>query len=106
MLFINENKIQRAYIGVPSSNNEIPYQIANSIEIPCTIAYEYMFKPATHSFFNYVNSLAAKENCDFAVPLSPAKNNILGINAAAKIYEIGHLSLDRFPTPYDRLKTY
>jgi len=73
MLFINENKIQRAYIGVPSSNNEIPYQIANSIEIPCTIAYEYMFKPATHSFFNYVNSLAAKENCDFAVPLSPAK---------------------------------
>jgi hypothetical protein len=93
--FIREKNIQRAYIGVPSINNEVPFQIANHLDIPCTIAYEYMFKPANHSLWNYIDGLAVKENCDFAVPLISAKNDILEINKNAKICEIGHLSIDR-----------
>jgi ribosomal protein L7/L12 len=97
-LFLDKNGIQHAYIGVPSSNNEIPYQLANELTISFTFAYEYMFKPEKHSFWSYVDKLASKENCDFAVPLAPAKTNILEINPKAKIQEIGHLSIDRSQT--------
>jgi hypothetical protein len=38
-LFIEDNAIQHAYLGVPSSNNEVPYQIASQLTIPFTIAY-------------------------------------------------------------------
>lgn len=93
--FIEGNNIQHAYMGVPSSDNEIPLQIAESLEISCTIAYEYMFKPNTHIFWNYVNKLGGKKNCDFAVPLMQAKTDILSINPDAKVHEIGHLSIDR-----------
>jgi ribosomal protein L7/L12 len=94
-LFLDKNGMQHAYIGVPSSNNEIPYQLANELTIPFTFVYEYMFKPEKHCFWSYVEKLASKENCDFAVPLTPAKTNILEINSKAKIQEIGHLSIDR-----------
>ncbi|MBA3662096.1 MAG: hypothetical protein H0W64_10230 [Gammaproteobacteria bacterium] len=97
MDFINENKIQHACIGVPSINNEIPFQIASELNIPCTIAYEYMFKPEKHAFWNYVDSLASKERCDFAAPLRPAQNDIMTINPAARVNLIGHLSLDNLP---------
>lgn len=93
--YISENGIQRAYLGVPSTNNEVPFQIAESLKIPCTIAYEYMFKPAKHTFWGYVDGLTSKGNCDFAVTLTQAKLDILEINANAKVHEIGHLSLDR-----------
>lgn len=96
--FIDENHIQRAYIGVPSANNDDPYLIANALKIPFTVAYEHMFKLPTHRFFDYVDSMASKDNCDFAVPLSPAKDDILAIHPGATVYEIGHLSLDR-PNP-------
>lgn len=96
--FINVNHIQRAYIGVPSPIDEkIPYQIANFLNIPCTIAYEFMFKPKNHPFWQYANQLASKGH-KFAVPLKSAKQDILE-NASQvtvnKIDEIGHISLDR-----------
>lgn len=93
--FICEHKIQRAYLGVPSTNNEVPFQIAEFLEIPCVIAYEYMFKPEKHSFWGYVERLSTKENCEFAVTLSRAKQDILEINPKTKVHEIGHISLDR-----------
>lgn len=93
--FIQENNIDRAYIGVPSVNNDIPFQIANNLAIPCTIAYEYMFKPQDHTMWNYIDELAAKDKCDFAVPLITAKDDILAKNSNAKVQEIGHLSIDR-----------
>jgi hypothetical protein len=98
--FIEENKIERAYIGVPSSNSDVPYQIAHSLKIPFTVAYEYMFK-SKHRFFDYVDSMASQKNCDFAVPLRPAKDDILAINPAANVYEIGHLTLDQLPPASD-----
>jgi hypothetical protein len=95
LFYISENRIQRAYLGVPSTNNVVPFQIGESLKIPCTIAYEYMFKPAKHAFWSYVDGLTSKGNCDFAVTLPQAKLDILEISANAKVHEIGHLSLDR-----------
>lgn len=93
--FINENNIKYSYIGVPSLNNEIPFQIASQLDIPCTIAYEYMFRPTNHCFWNYIDKLASKEGCDFAVPLLSAKKDILEKNPNANVPVIGHLSIDR-----------
>lgn len=93
--FIRDNKIERAYIGVPSNDNEIPFQIANYLSIPSTIAYEYMFKPDKHVFWKHIAKLSTKNNCDYTVPLSLAKEQILEINKNAKVEEIGHLSIDR-----------
>lgn len=94
--YIHANKIQHIYIGVASNDNEIPFQIAERLSIPCTIAYEYMFRPAKHSFWDYIKKgLAEKENINFAVPLDLAKQDILDINEHAKVKKIGHLSIDR-----------
>lgn len=93
--FVHQNKIDRAYVGVTSSiDHEIPFQIAEYLKIPCTIAYEFMFKPAKHIFWQYVDRLAAKENCQFAVPLSPATHDLLSINNKAKVFAIGHRCID------------
>lgn len=104
--FVGKNNIQRAYIGVPSINNEIPFQIAHCLDIPCIIAYEYMFKPLNHVFWNYVDKLASKDNCDFAVTLEPAKKAIMEINYNAKVHKIGHLSIDRSQTVNNLDTTY
>ncbi|MCD6038817.1 MAG: Uncharacterized protein K0S27_217 [Gammaproteobacteria bacterium] len=97
--FIDENKIQRAYVGVPSADNTLPYEIAGALDIPLTVAYEYLFKSLAHPhrFFDYVDSMASKPNCDFAVPLTPARDDILAIHPGATVYKIGHLSLDNLP---------
>lgn len=96
--YIHTNQITRAYIGVSSTDEEIPYQIAGHVTIPCTIANEYMFKADKHCFWNYVNALSSKDNCDFAVPLNSAKMNILSVNSQARVNTIGHLSIDRSQT--------
>lgn len=95
--FIEKNKISRAYVGVPSPIDEdIPFQIARSLKIPCTIAYEYMFNaPSAHPFWNHLDSLALQKDCDFAVPLQSAKNEIQRKNKKAAVNVIGHLSIDR-----------
>ena len=94
-LFLEDKRIQHAYFGVPSNNNEMPYQIANQLTIPFTIAYEYMFKPEKHSLWKHVGVLAAKDNCHFAVPLDSAVMDIKELNNKANVHVIGHLSLDR-----------
>lgn len=94
-LYLEKHDIQHAYFGVPSNNNEIPYQIARRLSISITIAYEYMFKPDKHGLWKYVDELASKKNCDFAVPLTPAVTDIKELNSNAMTHVIGHLSLDR-----------
>jgi len=94
--FIEENKVHRAYIGVPSPNDEeIPFQIASSISIPCTIAYEFMFKPQAHSLWKHADVLASKEGCNFAVPLASSAEDIQTDNPKATVSLVGHLSIDR-----------
>lgn len=94
-LFLEEHHIEHAYFGVPSNNNEMPYQIANRLSIPFTVAYEYMFKPEKHSLWNYVGQLSSKENGHFAVPLDSAVTDIKELDSHADVHVVGHLSLDR-----------
>ncbi|MCD6047431.1 MAG: Uncharacterized protein K0S08_1078 [Gammaproteobacteria bacterium] len=91
--FIETHDIQRAYIGIPSPiDEEIPYQIAEHLTIPCVIAYEYMFKPSTtHSLWKH---LPALQNKEFAIPLKSAISDI-SITEHVKTHLIGHLSIDR-----------
>jgi len=94
--FVKDKGIHRAYIGVPSPlDEEVPYQIANRLNIPCVIAYEFMFKPNNHPFWKHAHELTLKDNCEFAVSLKPASQDLLQINPKAHVHEIGHLSIDR-----------
>lgn len=61
--YINHCGINHTYFGVPSFNNEVPFQIAMQLEdIPVLIAYEFMFKPESHSLWKYVSELRSKPN--------------------------------------------
>ncbi|WP_131782830.1 hypothetical protein [Legionella gresilensis] len=97
--FVTARNITNCYLGVPSAvDDESAYQLVKNISpfIPCTIAYEYMFKPKNHPFWEkYINTLATLPNCQFATPLKAASADILAINASANVAEIGHLSIDR-----------
>ncbi|MBX9586567.1 MAG: hypothetical protein K2X50_04850 [Gammaproteobacteria bacterium] len=98
--FILEKNIQRAFIGVTSAiDEEIPFQIAGSLAVPCTIAYEFMFKPAKHFFWNYVPELASKQNVVFAAPLKSSIPDFHDIDSNAIVKTIGHLCIDRAQNP-------
>jgi len=90
---VAENNIDRAYIGVASSNAEAPYQIASSLtqsNVPCVIAYEYMFTPHEHVIWKY-SALLSNSNVVVAVPLESAKKDFPGANTCV----VSHLSIDR-----------
>jgi len=91
--FLRENEVMRAYVGIPSPvDEEIPYQIAKNLEIPCMIAYEFMFEPGkNHALWKHFPGLMAKSNCEFAVPLPSVVSDLDG----AKATSVGHLSIDR-----------
>ncbi|STX50760.1 Uncharacterised protein [Legionella busanensis] len=97
--FVAAKNVTSCYFGVPSAvDEESAYQLVEVISpsIPCTIAYEYMFKPKKHAFWDkYINTLATLPNCQFATPLKAASADILAVNANANVAEIGHLSIDR-----------
>lgn len=91
--FTNEN-IHYLYVGVPSVNNAIPFQIAEASEnIPVLVAYEFMFKPETHCLWNYVPALKMKSNIQWALPLTEAIADF-GIDEKNKVHLTGHLSID------------
>lgn len=95
--FITQHDIQRAYIGVASPvNEELPYQIAQSLNIPCTFAYEYMFNaPDAHPFWRHLDTIAVRENIDVAVATPTAKEALLKFNPQLNINVVGHVSIDR-----------
>ncbi|KTC84214.1 hypothetical protein [Legionella brunensis] len=97
--FVIAKNITSCYFGVPSAvDEESAYQLIEVISpsIPCTIAYEYMFKPKKHPFWaKYVNTLATLPNCRFATPLKAASADILAVNSNAIVDTVGHLSIDR-----------
>lgn len=94
-LFLENNNVQHVYLGVPSSNNEMPYQIAKRLTMPFTLAYEYMFKPEKHALWKYADELAQMPNSHFAVPLDSAVSDMPIHDRETKIHVVGHLSLDR-----------
>ena len=93
--FVEDQRLAQACIGVPSNNNEIPFQIALHLALPqpTIIVNEYMFQPVDHCFWRYVPRLAARQYL-FAVPLAAARQAILTVCANANVQLTGHLSID------------
>jgi len=91
--YIELQNIGSAYVGVPSENNEIPFQIARALGIPVLIAYEFMFKPETHCLWKYLPELNGKPNVQWAIPLPSAIEDFADVSAK-KIHVVGHLSID------------
>lgn len=90
MDFLQAEDISQVFIGVPSLNNKIPMQIAQSIEhIPVFMGYEFMFKPEGHCVWEYLEELNKKNNIHWLVPLANARKDF---GERAKV--IGHLSID------------
>ena len=73
--YIQNQKIDYAYVGVPSISNEIPFQLAESLDIPLLMAYEFMFKPDSHCLWKHVPILNKKTNVKWALPLVTAKED-------------------------------
>jgi len=89
--FVHRQNINHAYVGVPSANNEIPFQIAGSLdEIPILMAYEFMFKPENHCLWKYLPELKSKSNIQWALPLPDAVEDF----DVDKFHVIGHMSID------------
>lgn len=91
--FLLKQKVSHVYVGVASPvDEELPYQIADALTIPTTIAYEFMFEaPKEHKFWKYIPQLTEKKDCEFAIPLESAAHNFPG----AKLNRVGHLSIDQ-----------
>ncbi|KTD22695.1 Uncharacterised protein [Legionella lansingensis] len=92
-LYIHSQQIDYAYFGVPSISNEIPFQLAERLNIPVLMAYEFMFKPETHCLWKHVPILQQKSNVQWALPLADAHEDFQ-IDDKSKIHITGHLSID------------
>lgn len=95
--YLQEQKIDYAYIGVPSVNSDIPFQLAESLDIPVLIAYEFMFKPEKHNLWKHVPVLGKKPNVKWAIPLKAAKEDFNVPDES--LFVTGHLSIDNAYTP-------
>jgi len=94
--FVKAKNVEHAFVGVSSVvDAEVPYQIAKAMDLPCTIAYEYMFKPTPHVFWKHVPELGEKKGCQFAVPLKRAVEDIQELSPKAVVQAAGHLCIDR-----------
>ncbi|MBA2657649.1 MAG: hypothetical protein H0U70_11830 [Tatlockia sp.] len=95
--YIQNKQIDYSYFGVPSVNNEIPFQLAESLNIPVLMAYEFMFKPDNHCLWNHVSSLGQKSNVKWAIPLHTAKEDFQVPDD--RLFVTGHLSIDNAYIP-------
>ncbi|MBA2711301.1 MAG: hypothetical protein H0U57_12000 [Tatlockia sp.] len=90
--YVQGQKITYAYFGVPSVNNEIPFQLAESLDIPLLMAYEFMFKPDSHCLWKHIPTLSKKSNVNWALPLASAKEDFPVTDE--RVFITGHLSID------------
>jgi len=84
-VFLQENHIEHVYIGVPSNNNVIPYQIATRLTIPFTVAYEYMFKPEKHSLWKHVVGHLSLDRVQEVFSDVVKTRNILSVDAEQEL---------------------
>ena len=90
--YIKSQGVNHIYFGVPSVNNEVPFQIAAALDdIPVLIAYEFMFKPESHCLWGYLAALKSKANVQWALPLAAAVEDF---GKDDKMHIIGHMSID------------
>jgi hypothetical protein len=96
--FTRSQKINHAFFGVPSTNNnEIPFQIAESLEdISVLMAYEFMFKPEGHTIWTHLPKLKGKPHLQWALPLKEA---VADFGAGEGLNIIGHMSIDNAYVP-------
>ncbi len=89
--YIHSQQIDSLYFGVPSVDNQIPFQIAETLnELPALMAYEFMFKPESHCLWDHLPKLKNKPNIAWALPLTAAAADF----GPDRIHIIGHLSID------------
>lgn len=93
--YIAQHNIEMAYVGVPSNNETLAYDIAKQLNISCIVANEYMFNDPSHAFWCALPELANKESMQFAVPLVGASEVIRAKVFNAKVITMGHLAIDR-----------
>ncbi|KTD68255.1 hypothetical protein Lste_1413 [Legionella steelei] len=92
--YIQKEKIEHAYCGVPSVSSNIPFQIAAALEgIPVLMAYEFMFKPDAHNLWDHLPTLKNKQNIQWALPLQQAITDFACVDKS-KVHTVGHLSID------------
>ncbi|MCW8407477.1 hypothetical protein OQJ13_00630 [Legionella sp. PATHC035] len=92
--YLQMEKVQHVYCGVPSVSNKVPFQIAAALEdMPVLMAYEFMFKPDNHNLWDSLPTLKNKPNVQWALPLEPAVADF-EIKDKNKIHIVGHLSID------------
>ena len=90
--YIKLQEINHAYFGIPSVNNEIPFQIADSLhDIPVLMAYEFMFQPESHCLWEYLPKLKSKANVQWALPLAAATEDF---GSDRNMHIVGHMSID------------
>ena len=92
--FVEQEQFDCVYLGVPSVNNAMPFQIADYIsDRPVLMAYEYMFKSDAHCIWQHVPLLKDKANVQWAVPLKDALDDFEQVDKD-KLHITGHLSID------------
>lgn len=92
--YIQKEKVEHAYCGVPSVSSNIPFQIAAALEgIPVLMAYEFMFKPDAHNLWDHLPTLKNKQNVQWALPLQQAITDFACVDKS-KVHTVGHLSID------------
>lgn len=90
--YIRSQGIHNAYFGIPSVNNEIPFQIVGALDdLPVLMAYEFMFKPESHCLWGYLPKLKSKANVHWALPLIEA---IEDFGSDDRMHIVGHISID------------
>lgn len=90
--YIKLQGIHHAYFGIPSVNNEIPFQIAGALDdLPVLMAYEFMFKPESHCLWEYLPKLKSKANVQWALPLVEATEDF---GSDDRTHIVGHMSID------------
>ncbi len=91
--YLLRQKIDSAYFGIPSVNNEIPFQLAKRLKtVPVLMAYEFMFKPEHHCLWQHVHELNKNAHVHWAVPLSDAMEDF--DVEPTRLHLMGHLSID------------
>lgn len=91
--YIKHHQIDKAYFGIPSINNAVPFQIAQALDdISVLMAYEFMFKPDSHFLWSYLPTLQNKSNVHWALPLENARDDF-NIDDE-KTHIVGHMSID------------
>lgn len=90
--YIKLQGIHQAYLGIPSVDNEIPFQIAEVLDnLPVLMAYEFMFKPESHCLWEYLPKLKNKANVQWALPLIGATEDF---GSDDRTHIVGHMSID------------